>query len=233
MKIGIFTDAHYSSQDITCGNRRNSRSLLKIRQAYSFFETQKCELILCLGDLIDRECSHSKEIENLREVAKVIRQFDIPSICLMGNHDAFAFEAAEFYTILGGCVPEDRRIDGKKLLFLDACYFKSGKHYSVGDTDWTDTYFPNAADLESRLADTVGDTYLFLHQNLDPAVPQNHRLFNADRIRDIAQNSGVVKAVYQGHYHAGKISEYNGVAYITLPAMCENEIPHCLHVLEI
>ena len=33
MKLGIFTDSHYSSQEVTCGNRYNSRSLEKIRKA--------------------------------------------------------------------------------------------------------------------------------------------------------------------------------------------------------
>ena len=33
MKIGIFTDSHFSSAEVTCGNRYNSRSLEKIRRA--------------------------------------------------------------------------------------------------------------------------------------------------------------------------------------------------------
>ena len=34
MKIGLFTDAHYSSQELTCGKRRNRLSLGKLREAY-------------------------------------------------------------------------------------------------------------------------------------------------------------------------------------------------------
>ena len=72
MKIGILTDSHYSSQKVTCGNRYNSKSLKKIKLAYAFFESQKCDLVVCLGDLIDKEAHHEKEVENLKEVARII-----------------------------------------------------------------------------------------------------------------------------------------------------------------
>ena len=121
MKIGIFTDSHYSSQEITCGNRYNSKSLEKIKLAYDVFEIENCELVICLGDLIDREASHEKEITNLKKVARIINESSIKTICLMGNHDAFAFTEAEFYEILEDCKPENIIAEDKTLLFLDAC----------------------------------------------------------------------------------------------------------------
>jgi len=97
MKIGIYTDPHYSSQEITCGNRYNSKSLDKMRDAYRDFEAAGCDMVICLGDLTDIEDSHQKEADNLREIAKIIQASLLPTICLMGNHDAFAFEKDEFY----------------------------------------------------------------------------------------------------------------------------------------
>ena len=32
-----------------------------------------------------------------------------------------------------------------------------------------------------------------------------------------------MKTVFQGHYHPGLSSRYGDVAYVTLPAVCENE----------
>lgn len=55
MKLGIFTDSHYSSHEITCEKRYNSRSLEKIKEAYALFEKEKCDLAICLGDLTDKE----------------------------------------------------------------------------------------------------------------------------------------------------------------------------------
>ena len=113
MKLGIFTDSHYSSQKVTCGNRYNNKSLEKIKTAYPYFESQKCDLVVCLGDLIDKEASHKKEVENLKKVANIISKSLIKTICLMGNHDAFAFTEAEFYEILSDCKPENVKTEEK------------------------------------------------------------------------------------------------------------------------
>lgn len=224
MKIGIYTDSHYSSQAVTVGIRHNSQSLRKIKEAYDFFKKEDCQLIVCLGDLIDTETTEKKEIENLTEIAKVIGKSDILTVCIMGNHDSFALDRNRFYEILG-ITPADRLyLGGKRLLFLDACYFKNGRRYAPGDSDWTDAFLPNAEKLRGILAEpAAGDTYIFIHQNIDPAVRADHRIFNAHEIFTLINESGKVKAVFQGHYHPGCNSEYNSVKYITLPAMCENE----------
>ncbi len=223
MKLGIFTDSHYSSAEVTCGNRYNNKSLEKIKKAYLFFEKENCDLVVCLGDITDWEDSHKKEIENLREIAKVINSFSVPTICLMGNHDAFTLTEAEFYKILGGHKPQNFTAEGKTLLFLDACYFKSGAHYMPGDTDWTDTFYPHTDSLKEELENAAGEVYIFLHQNIDPDIREDHRLFNTCEINEILQNSGKVKVVFQGHYHWGNESFHHGIRYVAFPAMCEND----------
>ena len=223
IKIGIFTDSHYSSADVTCGRRYNNQSLRKITEAYDFFEKENCSLVVCLGDLIDTESSVEKEILNLREISKIIQKSAIPTVCLMGNHDAFVLERERFYEIIAIPAVEELSIDGRRLLFLDACYFKNGCHYSPGDTDWTDCFLPNENILKDKLSGITEDTYIFIHQNIDPAVAHDHRLFNADKIFRFINKSKAVKCVFQGHYHPGCDSEYNGVRYLTLPAMCEKE----------
>ncbi len=223
MRLGIFTDSHYSSAEITDGKRYNSKSLGKIKDAYAYFEKENCDLIVCLGDLLDTEKTVEKEIENLKEIAKVIHSVKIPTVCLMGNHDAFTLTADEFYSVLNLDAPKDTIIDGKTLLFLDACYFKNGIHYQPGDSDWTDTYYPFEKELSEKLKNAKSDVYIFMHQNIDTAIVPSHRLFNAGALFNIINGSGKVKAVFQGHYHKGQRSEYGGVKYIALPATCEND----------
>lgn len=223
MKLGIFTDSHYSSAEITDGKRYNSKSLGKIKDAYAYFEKQNCDLIVCLGDLLDTERTVEKEKENLREIAQVIHGVKIPTVCLMGNHDAFTLTLQEFYSIIGLNEPKDTFIDGKQLIFLDACYFKNGSHYQPGDSNWTDTYYPFEQELLEKLKNAKSDVYIFIHQNIDTAIVPSHRLFNADALFNIINGSGKVKAVFQGHYHKGQRSKYDGVKYIAFPAMCEND----------
>ena len=119
MKIGIFSDSHYSSYELTCQFRRNNQSLRKIKEAYDYFSSEGCEMVICLGDLIDYERSLSEVLDNLREIAKLFASYDIKTVAMMGNHDAFTVSVEEFYSILKGCEPEDMSIEGKNLLFLD------------------------------------------------------------------------------------------------------------------
>ena len=224
MKLGIFTDPHYSSQAITCGVRRNSMSLEKMRAAYRFFERERCDLAVCLGDLTDREPTHAAERANLEKAAAVIRASAVPTLCLMGNHDAFSFTKEEFYAVLGeNTAPRDLVLHGKRLVFLDACYFAHGARYRPGDTDWTDSFCPGEAQLRETLSRGAEDVYVFIHQNLDPAAEKRHLIANAAAVNRILAESGRVKAVYQGHYHPGCRSVLNGIRYITFPAMCECE----------
>jgi len=217
MKLGIFTDPHYSTQEITCGKRFNSQSLRKIRQAYTAFEAARCDLVICLGDLIDKEPTHQQELQNLRDVAAVIQASPIRTFCLMGNHDAFTFTPAEFYGILG-CRPQDLVLGNAHLKFLDACFFENGAQYAPGDSNWENTWLP-----PEQLQGISDANYIFIHQNIDPTIREDHRIANDRQVRAALEKSGNLKAVYQGHYHPGTKSEHNGIRYITLPAMCERE----------
>lgn len=233
MKLGIFTDSHYSSTEVTCGNRYNSRSLVKIREACGWFLQEKCDRIICLGDLIDHEPEHSREAENLKQIAEVFRACPVPVTVVMGNHDGFSFTREEFYGILGEeCRPADFYSGKTSLIFADACFFHSGKPYGPGDSDWTDTCLPDPAEFRRRVEQAPGNVYVFLHQNLDPTVESHHILSNAAEVRQILENSSRVRAVYQGHYHPGKESEVNGIRYITFQAMCSNESSYDIITLE-
>jgi hypothetical protein len=164
-----------------------------------------------------------EEIANLAKIAEVIKASPLRTVCLMGNHDAFVLTPERFYSVLGTQPPRSTEIDGKHLVFLDACYFKSGVHYAPGDSDWKDTYYPFSAALGEELSALSAPVYIFLHQNIDPVIREDHRLANGDEIFRIIEESGNVRAVFQGHYHPGQVSVHNGVRYITLPAMCESE----------
>lgn len=227
MKIGIFTDSHYSSAEITCGKRRNSASLDKIAEAYRYFEADpECVNVICLGDLIDREGDHQKEIQNLAAVAEIISASRLHTVCVMGNHDAFTFTRSEFFEIVGAMCRTPLSIkcpDGTTLLFLNTCYYASGESYAPGEGDWKDTFFPRMHELENCLNAAEGDVYVFMHHNIDPEIREDHRLKNDAEVREALERSGKVKAVFQGHYHKGHECVHNGIRYVTYPAMCEGE----------
>ncbi len=224
MKLGLFADSHFSTAELTCGNRYNSQGLARIEKACRQFVEAGCDRIVCLGDLIDHEPVHETEVDNLKKVAQVFRNCPVPVTVIMGNHDAFSFTREEFYGILGEeCRPADLYGEAVSLLFADACYFRNGKPYGPGDSDWTDTCIPDTEELRKRIEAATGNVYLFLHQNLDPTVESHHILSNAPDIRRILEQSGKVRAVCQGHYHPGNKTVRNGIQYFTLPSLCTYE----------
>lgn len=219
MKIGIYSDPHYSSHELTGGNRYNNQSLKKMKAAYEEFEAAGCELILCLGDLTDGDISREKELSNMGEIADLFRSCPIPTQCVMGNHDAYVFEPEEFYALLGGCEPLDFLGEGCTLLFLSANHNPDGSAYHPRSFRWDECYVPTEG-LAERLAAAEGDVYLFLHQNIDAACPADHRPFNAEEVHQLLVDSGKVKGVFQGHFHWGADTVRDGIHYVTLPAMC-------------
>ncbi|MBQ7298892.1 MAG: metallophosphoesterase [Clostridia bacterium] len=234
MKLGLFSDSHYSSAHLTCGCRYNSKSLEKMMEAYRMFGDTGCDLVLCLGDLTDTEASYAQECDNLRACAAVMDDSPIPTLCLMGNHDAFVFTEDAFYKMLGQKHrPHPVSADGVTLLFLDACHFSDGTHYGPGHSDWTNTCYPHTDALRTQLSAADTPVYVFMHQNLDPAIPENHRLSNDALIRRIFEESGVVHGVISGHYHPGKDSVVNGIRYLTLPALCEGETADAVRIVEL
>jgi len=190
-----------------------------------FFAKENCEMAICLGDLIDHEESVEKVKANLEKVSQAFRAVSVPVIALMGNHDGFSLTEEDFYQILGDdCRPKTIQKDGKTLIFLDACYYDTGVHYHPElSSDWTNTFFPHLSWLKEEIAAAKGDVYVFMHQNIDPDVREDHCLHNAAEIRSILEESGKAKAVYQGHYHPGHQNECKGIRYVTFPAMCELE----------
>ena len=225
MKLGLFSDPHYCTKDVTCGTRRPALSFGKIREAMEAFRAAGVDYVLCLGDLVD-DCETTEEnIAAITALSDMIRSFGIPFFCLMGNHDYQNFTREEFGRYLcGHGAPSVLRCGTKTLIFLDANYADTGAVYCRNEIDWTNTFLPEEAvrDLQDVLArPETEEAYVFLHQNLDPGVEAHHIVRNAEEIRAALRDSGKVKAVFQGHYHPGHEAVIDGIPYHTLPAMCE------------
>ena len=225
MKIGMYTDPHYSSQEVTCGNRYNNQSLRKMAAAYQDFQKAGCDLVVCLGDLTDTEDTKQQEIFNMQKLTDFLCFYSMPTVAVMGNHDAYVFEQDEFYALLGEGKPRDRVMGDATLLFLSANYNPDGTPYRPHAFHWDRCYIPTEG-LRERLAAAEGEVYVFLHQNLDPNCPADHRPANADEVCRILADSGKVRAVYQGHFHWGADNLVDGIRYVTLPAMCCYENTH-------
>jgi len=225
MKLGLFSDSHYSDKAVSCTTRRPSLSYGKIRDAMEAFRDAGCDLVLCLGDLVDCCDTIEEDRARLDELRELITSYGLPFYSLMGNHDYQNFDREEFAARIPH-PPFFLRFGDLTLIFPDANYADNGVIYRRDAIDWTNAYLP--ADQMKRLADVLADdatvnAHVFLHQNLDPSVEKHHIIRNAGQIRGVLEESGKVRGVWQGHYHPGHESVIAGIPYTTLPAMCEGE----------
>ncbi len=232
MKIGLFTDSHYSDKKAS-SNRLHSRSYDKIKEAMTAFKKNGVDLVICLGDLTD-DCVDVKDnTKALKELINMINSFGIKFYSLMGNHDCLSFTKEEFDTFTNGAYPPFKiENDNAVLIFLDCNYSDNGEKYKVGEVDWTNTYLPEYQyEALKKDLNTDKEKYIFVHQNLDKDVEAHHIVHNAEQIRKILEGASV-RLVIQGHYHSGHDNQINGVNYHTLPAMCEGE-KNYFEILEI
>lgn len=222
MKIGLFTDPHYSNKTAS-DNRLHSLSYDKIKEAMTYFKEQNADLVVCLGDLTDDCVDVNDNPKALTKLSEMINSFGIKFYSLMGNHDCLSFTKDEFNTLTNGAYPPFKiETDTTLLVFLDCNYNDNGEKYKKCDIDWTNTFLPNDQldKLKFELAKQK-NTYIFVHQNIDNTVEEHHIVHNSDKIRELLEKASNIKMVIQGHYHSGKYSEINGIKYHTLPAMCE------------
>lgn len=234
MKIGLFTDPHYSDKIIPSANRYHSLSYDKIKASMELFKKENVELVICLGDLTD-DCNNINDNPKaLLDLSEMINSFGVKFYSLMGNHDCLSFTREEFNDFTNGAYPPFKyETEKSTLIFLDCNYEDSGNPYQVRNVDWTNTFLPDEQ-LEAlckTISDNTKEYYIFVHQNLDNEVDKYHIVHNSDKIRAILENHNV-KMVIQGHYHLGHDTVINGIKYHTLSAMCEKEDDFC-EILEI
>jgi hypothetical protein len=121
---------------------------------------------------------------------------------------------------------------GAHFIVLDAGYKADGAAYSgvPGSAGsgyaWSDANIPAAevAWLRADLAATKLPTIVLAHQLLNPeeqvdaAFDPAHEVKNAAEVRSVLEKSGLVLAVFAGHYHDGGYQQVNGIYYVTIQA---------------
>jgi hypothetical protein len=192
-------------------------------------KAQRVDFLAELGDFKDQNTppAEEKTLAYLRAIEDVLQRFDGPTYHVLGNHDLDSISKRQFlatvenadvdrgrsyYSFQAGCL---------HAVVLDANFTGAGDDYDHGNFDWTDANIPaHELDwLEDDLATACGPVVVFTHQLLDGRG--SLYIKNAPDVRDILHASGKVRAVFQGHHHAGDYNCVKGIHYYTLKALVE------------
>jgi 3',5'-cyclic AMP phosphodiesterase CpdA len=228
LSIALVADLHYAP--ITVGNRYCSESLTKLKAAVDVFQERHLDLVVCLGDVIDESETIEGSLSCVRDVVQALDVLPAEKHYVLGNHDVSELTKAQFLAAVGAessCYSFDCR--GVHIVILDSNFNPDGTPFAPGNLEWNDAWVGEEQICWLR-EDLAGagerPTLVFCHANLDHRVRENgelngHIVKDAAKVREVLEAAGNVKAVIQGHDHAGNQSTINGIPYIVLRGMVE------------
>ena len=227
LSFGVFADTHYAEK--IYGDRYCSDAIVKLNACIDTFNSRKLPLAICLGDLIDSADDHAGEIHNLATVANVFATFRGERRFVVGNHDVARLTKAEFLQTIGAKPPAPYYAftkEGVHFIVLDGNCLEDGSDFAAGNFSWDNAWVSTAQLkwLQTELGkNRHNPTIVIIHENLDRVqangVLDPHSVRNAGSVRQLIEQADNVKAVIQGHYHAGASSSIHGIPYLTLSAM--------------
>jgi predicted phosphodiesterase len=226
LSFGVITDLHYADKDMNI-NRFYRESTVKLRTAVATFNNLKPSFVIELGDLID-QADKEAETGYIKTIDGIYHTFKGKRYYILGNHDVATFSKGEFLKLIGEYRSFYSFTRGEyHFIVLDANFHRDGSPYNAGDFDWKETYIP-PYEMEWLKKDLnqagKAPCIVFIHQNLhDETNP--HGVKNAPEVRKIIETAGTVRAVFQGHDHAGGFAKINGIPYLTFRAAVDGTGP--------
>lgn len=184
-------------------------------------ETKDIDFTIFTGDLIDKPFE-----KELRAFLDHVQNLNTPWYFAFGNHDR----------CVGGYLTTLVYLDmirnaNKNFTFKKAYYsFEPKKNYKVivlddiiSDQITSNGYIDEAQLkwLKNELDKSKKDTVLiFMHVPvIEPFSSPNHKLKNESQVMNLIESYKNPIGVFQGHYHAAKITQHNNVLYVNTPAV--------------
>lgn len=226
VRFGLASDIHYADRD-TIDTRYYRHGIQKLNVAVPQWQAEHVAFCIVNGDAIDHYGSTVTQATT--DLTAVKTAFgSIESHFVLGNHEQDKLTKAQVFAITGqssGYYSFDR--GGVHFVILDANYRSDSDtdHYAPGNYAWNVNFIPPAQRswLSADLAATTIPVVIFCHYRLDDAG--DYSVNNRAAVRSIIEASGKVRAVIQGHNHLNALNRINGVSYLTLDAMTDNQFP--------
>lgn len=241
MKIFLITDIHYW-EDINYPQHRddidwpyqfnndyiNSFWDALIQNKNSIYkETELCDLVINLGDLISNKNSEI-DIQKYIEAVSIL-SYNKPLKHVLGNHDAYNISREMWSNTIK---------ETKCYYDFDLFWY----HHIVLDWNNNELKGPGIISDEQRiwlienLEKTDLPTIIYIHHPIDEQArdesyyfinrPQNASVNNRSEIRNVLEKSGKVCAVFSWHTHFFSEQKIWNINYITIPSFSENNWNH-------
>lgn len=232
--FGLVSDIHYADRPPKVEWKRYYRkSYAKFKVAIDLFNTTDCEFVACLGDLKDQKKCPSKDttLSFLEKIELLFSSFKGDRFHVLGNHDLDSISKQEFLDRVTNTGIEKSKSyysfnrNDVHFVVLDSCFKQDQVPYNAGNFEWYDAALSlKQLDwLKEDLNSTSLLTIVFIHHPLDDFNLPDKRISisNAPEVREVLEQNGNVKVVFQGHHHDGNYSYNNGIHYYTMKSVVD------------
>jgi len=236
VRFGLIADLHAHDTDSPIEGKWMTHTEERLTAFTDAMNAWKPDFVIELGDFVNgwvvlgAEPGDPDRIpEILARAEELYTAFDGPRYHVIGNHDVYNLDKAQYRTILG----------------IDATYYSfdvGAYHVAVLDvqfaqdgTDLAHTYTgvagfvpPGELDwLRADLAASDRPTLVCVHQMLDEHIEEWGRalIANQKEIQGVLAEDGDVIAVFQGHDHDNAHSVIDGIHYVTFEALVDQGTP--------
>ncbi len=228
------SDVHFSTRNVNTTFKLTAESPKLLDDVVAQInETPDVNFVMFTGDLIDK--SFEKELSAFLPHVEPLKY---PWYMAFGNHDV----------CVGGYLTKSLYLDiiskhNKNFNFKKPYYsFVPRKGYKVIVLDTIiDTRITSNGNiypeelkwLDEELSKSKKDIVLiFMHVPIvEPFPSEGHRLLNAGEVQAIIEKYKNPIGVFQGHYHANKITQHGNVLYVSSPALVS--YPNAFRVVNI
>lgn len=234
LKFAQVSDVHFSTGNVNTTFKLTAESPKLLDDAISQInDIPDINFVMFTGDLIDK--SYEKE---LNAVLPHVEKLKYPWYFVFGNHDPCVggyLTKKLYFEILSEHNPN---FNFKKpyYSFVPQKGYKVIGLDSIIDTRITsngEIYAEQVKWLENELENSKKDVVLiFMHVPIiEPFPSEGHELLNGGEIQALIEKYKNPIAVFQGHYHANKITQHDNVLYVSSPALVS--YPNAFRVVNI
>lgn len=237
LKFAHVSDVHFSDKSVDTSYKILSHSKELLRDVViQINQAPNIDFVIETGDLIDKPRK-----DFLDSAIIEMNRLKAPWYFAFGNHDA----------AIGTSFKKDRYFEylknrNKAMKSFDKFYysFTPKKGYRVIVLDASIDYKVTATgeiqqeqlewlDKELKKAQTNKELPLiFLHHPIQEPFPSfNHRIVNAEEVKEIINNHPIPMAIFSGHYHATKIYKENNILHVSTPSLVT--YPNAFRIISI
>jgi len=236
--FGIFADLHAHDTDSPAEAKVMTDYPERLLSCITAMNALPVDLVVELGDFVNGKFVIGADLGDparilgiLEDVEAIYAGFNGPRYYVLGNHDIYDLSKEEFLAR----VDSTRKyssfdVKGYHFIILDAQYNK--KEEDLSHAGWVVQGNIPQFEVEwltNDLAATSKPTIVFVHQRLDvdfDFLSGGPEILNAEQVKKVLSDSGVVIAVFQGHDHENAWSLIDRIHYITFEALVnEDETP--------